>query len=75
MRVGTRTKAQQRLWLSFFAPIMNTSHHPGGAPDVFQKLVTAVNEKREYTEANERVADSWRKSNRRHHQLEMEGLE
>ena len=37
-------------------------------------LVTAVNEKREYTDANERVADSWRKSNRRHQQLEMEGL-
>ena len=54
---------------------MNTSHHPGGALDVFQKLVTAVSEKREYTEANERVTDSWRKSNRRHHQLEMEGLE
>ena len=54
---------------------MNTSHHPDGAPDVFQKLVTAVNEKREYTEANERVADRCRKSNRRHHQLEMEGLE
>ena len=54
---------------------MNTSHQNGGAPDVFQKLVTAVNEKREYTEANERVAESWRKSNRRHQQLEMEGLQ
>ena len=63
------------LVVLFVHHIMNTSHHPGGAPDVFQKLVTAVNEKREYTEANERVADSWRKSNRRHQQLEMEGLQ
>ena len=33
--VGTRTKTQQRVRLSFCASIMNTRHHPGGDPGVF----------------------------------------
>ena len=40
---------------------MNTSHHHGGAPDVFQKTASAVNAQREYRDANQRVSESWKR--------------
>ena len=38
---------------------MNTSHHDGGAPDVFSKTASAVNAQREYRDASERLCESW----------------
>jgi len=40
---------------------VNTSHHSGGAPDVFLKTASAVNVQREYRDANQRVSESWKR--------------
>ena len=40
---------------------MNTSHHSGGAPDVFLETASAVNTQREYRDANQRVSESWKR--------------
>ena len=43
---------------------MNTSHHDGGAPDVFSKTAEARHV--QFVEQNKRVADSWRNHQRQH---------